>query len=146
LAARLFGASDALLAAAGVVMEAIDLAVCAPPRLAAQTRFGEAAFTAAWQEGASLASSRAIAEALAFAATVDSAAPEALPAADTHGLSRREREVLHLLVEGRSNPEIANALFISHATVRNHVTNIFTKLGVESRTAAATFALRHGLA
>jgi non-specific serine/threonine protein kinase len=146
LAARLFGASDALLAAAGVVMEAIDLAVCTPPRLAARTRLGEAAFTAAWQEGASLASSRAIAEALAFAATVDSAAPQALPAADTHGLSRREREVLRLLVEGRSNPEIADALFISHGTVRNHVTNIFTKLGVESRTAAATFALRHGLA
>ncbi len=53
---------------------------------------------------------------------------------------------MRLLVEGRTNPEIADALFISHGTVRNHVTNIFTKLGVESRTAAATFALRHGLA
>jgi NarL family two-component system response regulator LiaR len=52
---------------------------------------------------------------------------------------------LRLLVEGRSNPQIATELFISHKTVRNHVTNILTKLGVESRTAAASFALRHSL-
>ena len=50
-----------------------------------------------------------------------------------------------LLIEGHSNSEIAGALFISHKTVRNHVTNILAKLGVESRTAAATFALRHDL-
>jgi non-specific serine/threonine protein kinase len=145
LAARFFGASDSLLAAAGVVMEAIDLAVCEPQRRAAQTHLGEDAFMAAWNEGASLPTPQAFAEALAFAAAVDLAAPQKPPPADTHGLSRREREVLRLLVEGRTNPEIADALFISHGTVRNHVSNIFTKLGVESRTAAATFALRHGL-
>jgi DNA-binding NarL/FixJ family response regulator len=61
------------------------------------------------------------------------------------GLSAREQEVLRLVVEGRSNPEIAAVLFISHKTVRNHVTNILAKLGVESRTAAATFALRQGI-
>jgi DNA-binding NarL/FixJ family response regulator len=61
------------------------------------------------------------------------------------GLSPREREVLQLLVEGRSNPGIAEALYISHKTVRNHVTSILGKLGVASRTAAATFALRHGI-
>ena len=146
LAARLFGASDALLAAAGVVMEAIDLAVSEPQRAAARARLGDDAFTAAREAGAALPPSQALSEALAFAATVDPAAPEAPPPANTLGLSRREREVLRLLVEGRSNPEIADALYISHGTVRNHVTNIFTKLGVESRTAAATFALRHGLA
>jgi DNA-binding NarL/FixJ family response regulator len=61
------------------------------------------------------------------------------------GLSKREREVLQLLVEGRSNPEIAETLFLSQKTVRNHVTSILNKLGVETRTAAATLAIRHGL-
>jgi DNA-binding CsgD family transcriptional regulator/tetratricopeptide (TPR) repeat protein len=59
-------------------------------------------------------------------------------------LTPRETQVLRLIVEGRSNPDIANAFGISHRTVRNHVTNILAKLGVESRTAAATYALRIG--
>ncbi|MDQ3227857.1 MAG: response regulator transcription factor [Chloroflexota bacterium] len=60
-------------------------------------------------------------------------------------MTPREREVLRYVVEGHTNPRIAAILFISHKTVRNHVTAILTKLGVESRTAAATFALRHDL-
>jgi DNA-binding NarL/FixJ family response regulator/transcriptional regulator with XRE-family HTH domain len=61
------------------------------------------------------------------------------------GMSRREREVLRLLVEGRSDREIATALFISPYTVMRHVSNILGKLGVTSRTAAATLAVREGL-
>jgi NarL family two-component system response regulator LiaR len=61
-------------------------------------------------------------------------------------LTLRELEVLRLLAEGHSNPEIASLLFISPKTASTHVTNILTKLGVESRTAAATYAVRHGLA
>ena len=60
-------------------------------------------------------------------------------------LTAREREVLQLLVQGKTNPEIAKALFISHKTASKHVTSILAKLGVETRTAAATFAVRNGL-
>ncbi len=54
-------------------------------------------------------------------------------------------DVLRLLVEGKSDREIAADLFISHHTVMRHVSNILGKLGVESRTAAATYAVRHNL-
>jgi DNA-binding NarL/FixJ family response regulator len=61
------------------------------------------------------------------------------------GLSGRERDVLAHLVAGRTNREIAEALVISHHTVRRHVENIFTKLGVTSRAAATAYAYEHGL-
>jgi NarL family two-component system response regulator LiaR len=60
-------------------------------------------------------------------------------------LTQRELDVLRLLVEGRSNQEIADALFISLHTAVRHVANIMNKFGVESRTAAATWALRNGM-
>ncbi|MGH9086322.1 MAG: helix-turn-helix transcriptional regulator [Acidimicrobiales bacterium] len=62
------------------------------------------------------------------------------------GLTGRELEVLQLVASGSSSREIAAALFISEKTVTSHLTHIFTKLGVSSRSAAAAFAHRHGLA
>jgi DNA-binding NarL/FixJ family response regulator len=61
-------------------------------------------------------------------------------------LTTRELDVLRLLVEGRSNPEIAAALFVSPRTAETHVTHILAKLGVTSRTEAAAHAVRVGLA
>ena len=60
-------------------------------------------------------------------------APALAAFAARHRLSEREREVLDLLLQGRSNKEIDNELFISAHTVRNHVHNIYEKLGVGSR-------------
>lgn len=61
-------------------------------------------------------------------------------------LSEREREVLVLLAQGRSNREIAEKLHITEGTVKNHVSNILGKLQAENRTQAADIARRHGLA
>jgi DNA-binding CsgD family transcriptional regulator len=61
------------------------------------------------------------------------------------GLSPREVEVLRLVAAGRSNTEIAAELFLSEKTVARHLSNIFTKLDVSSRTAAAAFAYKHKL-
>ena len=61
------------------------------------------------------------------------------------GLTRRECEVLALVADGRSNREIGEALYISDRTVARHLTNIFHKINVASRTQAARYAIDHGL-
>jgi ATP/maltotriose-dependent transcriptional regulator MalT len=61
------------------------------------------------------------------------------------GLTAREVEVLRLVASGKSNPAIAAALVLSEKTVARHLSNIFNKLGVTSRTAAAAFAFEHHL-
>jgi DNA-binding CsgD family transcriptional regulator len=68
-------------------------------------------------------------------------APAALPA----GLTAREVEVLRLVASGQSNAQIASALVLSEKTVARHLSNIFVKLDVGSRTAATAFAFEHGL-
>jgi ATP/maltotriose-dependent transcriptional regulator MalT len=65
--------------------------------------------------------------------------------ADTHGLTPRELEVLRLVAAGKTNRDIAAELVVSEHTVARHVQNIFTKLGVSSRTAATAFAFEHHL-
>ena len=60
-------------------------------------------------------------------------------------LSAREREVLTVLAEGVTNQELADRLFISERTANRHLSNIFTKLGVRTRTAAARVAIQAGL-
>lgn len=61
-------------------------------------------------------------------------------------LTNREMEVLQVLAQGRSNQQISNALAISETTVRTHVSNILAKLQLASRTEAALYALKEGMA
>ncbi|MCG8540606.1 MAG: response regulator transcription factor [Clostridia bacterium] len=60
-------------------------------------------------------------------------------------LTRREYEVLTLIAEGLNNKEIAENLFISEKTVKNHVSNIFKKIEVNDRTQAAIYAFKHNI-
>jgi DNA-binding CsgD family transcriptional regulator len=69
-----------------------------------------------------------------------------VPAAgDELGLTAREREVLALVADGRTNRQIAEALFISQKTASTHVSNILAKLGASNRAEAAAVAHRLGL-
>jgi two-component system, NarL family, response regulator LiaR len=72
--------------------------------------------------------------------------PQARQTLTTDPLSERELEVLRLLARGMSNQEIADTLVVGEATVRSHVSAILRKLQLASRTQAALYALREGLA
>ncbi|MFI5259032.1 MAG: LuxR C-terminal-related transcriptional regulator [Candidatus Limnocylindrales bacterium] len=75
----------------------------------------------------------------------DFVSPSSGPAPHDFGLSKRELEVLALIAEGRTNPEIGRRLFITRKTVAVHVSNILTKLGVSGRVEAAAAAIRLGI-
>ena len=71
------------------------------------------------------------------------ASPTAVEVVDL--LSQREREALHLMAEGLSNQQIADRLGIAEKTVKSHVSNVLSKLGVSDRTQAAVFAWKSGI-
>jgi DNA-binding NarL/FixJ family response regulator len=100
-----------------------------------------------WATGRALPAEQSIDEAegwlAALATSTDAGEPE--DPTSRAGLTPREREVLRLLVDRRSDRAIAEALFVSHRTVNTHVANILAKLGVDSRTEAAAAAVRHHL-
>ena len=146
-AVRLAGAAAALRQQIGIPVEEWQRAAYDLGLERARATLSAGAFAAAWAAGFALPAAAVIAEALAAAAPV---APAGEPSGTTDpalaaGLTPREREVLRLLADGSSDREIAAALSISERTAGNHVQHILQKLNVDSRTAAAVFAVRHGL-
>jgi predicted ATPase/DNA-binding CsgD family transcriptional regulator len=142
-AATLLGASEQL-------RETLGLALALPERVvyeraAARVRdeLGEAVFDRALAEGRLLAPGDVLAE-IEHAVGLRPPAAD-VPDASAVGLSRRELEVLRLIADGRTNREIAGALFLSVRTVERHVTNLYAKIGARGRADATAFALRHGL-
>jgi DNA-binding CsgD family transcriptional regulator len=139
-----------LLGAAASVRERFGAAIVVPTDRAAQARvldnlratLGEQGLQIAWVAGQELALASALAEVQAMAP------PETTAGQADHAtisLSPREEEVLRRLILGHTDPEIAAALFLSVRTVESHVARILAKLGVRTRTAAATAAIAAGL-
>jgi DNA-binding NarL/FixJ family response regulator len=95
-------------------------------------------------EGSPGGSDRAVADA-SLAALLEPVEPTASVALEDVGLTPREREVLAMVADGLTNREIGSALFITESTAGVHVSNILGKLGVDSRTEAARYALQAGI-
>ncbi len=147
-AARLFGAATAFREAIGAPLKATYGDSHTRHVAAVRAALGADAFATAWATGRAMTMAEAIAYACeALPDTSRAGSPSGATAARVRpaGLTARELDVLRLLAEGRSDREIAEALFIGHRTVATHVANILAKLEVPSRTGAVAHALRAGL-
>lgn len=140
-AARLWGAADAMTQVFGAHLTRAGRAVLdfEAQLVAARNRLDPYAWAAAWTEGRQMGTEAAVAYALD---EVELGAPAA---AHPGGLSEREVVVLRLVAQGLPSAEVGRRLFLSPRTVDWHLSSIYSKLGVHSRTEAARFAISHGL-
>ena len=144
---RILAATAALRKARVEPLPPIYQARCDRILAAVRSRLGSVGFATAWDAGQALSLDEIVAEALTKPAQPEAAAQiqEPVDPAAKAGLTARERDVLRLLVEGRSDREIGETLFIGTRTVQTHVANLFVKLGVNARAEAAAVAVRRGL-
>ena len=140
-AALLWGAAEALLEKIEATYNYVPDRSLHRSQIAARSQIDGAAWEAAWAKGRKMSPEQAIVYALDHSATPETASPKIYPA----GLSAREVEVLRLVATGLSNAEVAEKLFLSSRTVDWHLSSIYRRLGLHSRTEAARFASDHGL-
>jgi DNA-binding NarL/FixJ family response regulator len=142
-AARLWGAEEAMTEAFGIQITPLAHSTTNYEGYVATARsqLEETAFAAAWSEGRAMTTE----EAVEYALGTDEAAP-APPKDDAASplLSEREKEILTLVADGLTNPQVAERLYLSPRTVSQHLRSIYRKLGVPSR-AAAREASERGL-
>jgi ATP/maltotriose-dependent transcriptional regulator MalT len=144
-AAQLWGAAEALRDALGIPLPPVEIVDYERSVSAARVHLGERAFAAAWAQG------RSMTVAQALAARGHKPAPPSTPTVTPSptypaGLTAREAEVLRLVATGLTDLQVAEKLILSPRTVHAHISSIYSKLGVTSRSAATRYALEHGLA
>jgi DNA-binding CsgD family transcriptional regulator len=163
-AAQLWGAAESLREAIGAPIPPVDHAAYERAVASARARLGEQTLAKAWAKGKAMSLEEVLAvptsardavqavpaspeAALPPTATknVSQAAPAESSKAPTYpdGLTAREVEVLRLLAQGWSDTQIAERLIISPRTVNSHVTSIYRKIQVTSRSAATRYAIEH---
>jgi DNA-binding CsgD family transcriptional regulator len=112
---------------------------------ATRQQLGEVAYNAAFASGRGRTIHEIVTEEFVINAAVGEPQHTTAVASRPSILTARELDVLRLIADGKPDREIAETLFISPRTVTSHVTNILNKLGVNSRSAAAAYAVRHDL-
>jgi DNA-binding CsgD family transcriptional regulator len=146
-AARLLGAVDVRVERTGSPVMPFDVPMYERAHAGAAAALGEQAFATARAEGRELSTEDLLVLADAVVDAVEAAArvQGRRRAASAGGLTPREQEVVRLIATGKTDAEIADALFVSRRTVNAHVANILGKLGVSSRGDAVAHARDLGL-
>ena len=148
-AARLWGAAEALREVIGVPIPPVERAAYERSVSAARAQCGEKAFAAAWSEGRTMMPDQALAAqgSVPMSTPTTTGQSSILPAKTTPpypaGLTAREVEVLRLVAQGLTDAQVAEHLVVSPRTVNFHLTSIYGKLQVSSRSAATRYAMEH---
>ena len=148
-AVRLWGAAEALRETIGAPLPPVECPSYEQVVTAARIHIGEKAFAAAWAEGRTMIPEQALTA--RGSETIPTPVPIEQPLtrsakpspAYPDGLTAREVEVLRLVAHGLTNEQVAKQLIISPRTVNTHLTTIFSKIGVSSRSAATRYAIEH---
>jgi predicted ATPase/DNA-binding CsgD family transcriptional regulator len=145
-AARLWGAAEAFRKEAGASLPSVAQPMYAPLMDVARTQLGDIVFAALLADGRKMSLEAALANDKPTPAASEMPAPTR-PSAPIYpvGLTAREVEVLRWVAMGLTDNEVADRLIISRRTVSTHLTSIYNKLGVNTRSAATRFAMEHHL-
>jgi len=149
-AARLWGAAETVRTSTGLSMPPALLIIYEQFTASVCTQLGEEAFQAALAEGRGMTAEQALTA--QGPVTMSMPIPASLPSPPPtktssypSSLTAREVEVLRLVAQGMTNEQMAKQLVISPRTVNTHLTSIFGKIGVSTRSAATRFAIDHHL-
>jgi predicted ATPase/DNA-binding CsgD family transcriptional regulator len=146
-AAQLWGAAEALRDALGIPIQPVERADYERAVSSARVHLGERAFAAAWAQGRSMTPEQALAAKGQKPTTIPTTTTTTAPTlAYPDGLTAREVEVLRLVAKGLTDIQVAEKLVLSPRTVHAHLSSIYSKLGITSRSAATRYAIEHRLA
>ncbi len=145
-AAQIWGAAEVLRDSIGQPHAPVEQVLYDSSIKALRRHLGEQAFVTAYEKGRSMSPDVALQEYMSIPSSPStSSAPNTrkMPKSNPDGLTPREVEVLRLVAQGLTNDQVANQLIISPRTVDTHLTSIYGKIGVSSRSAATRYAMEH---
>jgi len=150
--ARLGGAAEAMRQSLGVPVPLVERADYEGLLRSVRARLGEAPFAAAWAEGRTMTPEQVLASRISAKTSPHFKASSSSPGSSTSsappvpaGLTSREVDVLRLIAMGLTDSQVAERLVISPRTVNAHLTSIYSKIGVSTRSAATRYVLDHRL-
>lgn len=147
-AAQIWGAAEALRASIGQPHAPIEQVMYESAVKDVRRYIGEQAFETAYEKGRMMSPDQALQEQVSITSlptTTTTSIARKMPKSKPDGLTSREVEVLRLVAQGMTNERVANQLIISPRTVDTHLTSIYGKIGVSSRSAATRYAVEHHL-